>query len=47
MTNAKEAAEQAASHRATHGELFREVFLPIAGFLHDTAMFWMVAAKKD
>ena len=35
MTNAKEAAEQAASHRATHGELFREVFLPIAGCLCD------------
>ena len=46
MTNAKEAAEQAASHRATHGELFREVFLPIAGCLCDT-MSWMVAAKKD
>ena len=46
MTNAKEAAEQAASHRATHGELFREVFLPIAGCLFHT-MSWMVAAKKD
>ena len=45
MTNAKEAAEQAASHRATHGELFREVFLPIAGCLCDT-MSWMAAGKK-
>ena len=44
LTNAKE-AEQAASHRATHGELFQEVFLPIAGCLCDT-MSWMAAGKK-
>ena len=45
LTNAKKAAEQAASHRATHGELFQEVFLPIAGCLCDT-MSWMAAVKN-